>query len=192
METTTAVREKPILFKGEMVRAILEGRKTQTRRLIKQSDLDKMEGLCMEGEEPAWCPFGKIGDILWVRETWAYVPQSWPDEDEAHYQYKADGKELWRAKKWKPSIFMPRDACRIRLEITNVRSERLQDISQEDAMNEGVYPMPHRCEGWVNPLYNFRDCFKCSYRFLWNKINGPLGHQWDKNEWVWVIEFKRI
>jgi len=199
MNTITKVKERGILFQGDMVNAILRGDKTQTRRIIKGSEgivkLSEHNRLLTLEQWGFKCPY-EVGMVLWVRETWAEL--SWLEfngestEGDSRYVYAVDDPGAHLVKKWKPSLFMPKEACRIRLEITDVRVERLQDISQEDAMAEGVYAMPHRCEGWTNPLNNFRDCYRCAYRFLWNQINGHSGNQWDTNPWVWVVTFRRL
>ena len=194
------MKERPILFSTEMVLAILDGTKTQTRRVVRYQTKEGEHGWFptgtgfeykVGGSARPVNPYGNIGDILWVRETWCKSKREW-------YWYKAtersELKDIIKEAgfKWKPSIHMPKEACRLRLKITGVRVERIQDISQEDAMAEGVYTSPHRCPGWKNPLYSFRDCFICTYRLLWNKINGLRGFSWDKNPWVWVIEFEII
>jgi hypothetical protein len=132
------------------------------------------------------CPYGKIGDVLWVRETWFKM--------DGQFIYKADVKYP-KSLKWKPSIFMPREACRLRLEITDIRVERLHDISEEEAIKEGIqyignYPehgvdiykhyWAHNIVGVQNPIESFKS--------LWQSIND----NWDKNPFVWVIEFKKI
>ena len=163
------VKERPILFSTPMVRALLEGRKTQTRRVIKPIHF-KGEGAHVNN-----CPFGKTGDILWVRETLEKA------NGEA-VGYPADGTWFpntpWR---WKrdtlPSIFMPRAFCRLRLEITGVRVERLRDISCDDAVSEG-WPGTESAEA---PQRWFRS--------LWWKINGE--ESWAANPFVWVVEFKK-
>lgn len=195
-----------------MVKAILEGRKTQTRRTIKSrhesglfsvstaqyepdvygyyhnrsiQSLDWDERDC---ENDVLCPYGEVGDTLWVRET------SYYHEQEARWFYRATDAltdSISYGYKWKPSIFMPKEACRTWLEITDVRIERLKDICQEDAKAEGAFQAPHRCPGWKNELLGFADCYICSYKFLWNKINGAICN-WESNPWVWVIEFKKI
>ncbi len=198
--------ERPILLNDEMVRAILEGWKTQTRRVIKpQPTLCERSGFRWKGyaygigsdhletqcnfARPA-CPQGKPGDRLWVRETWCAVDDTELDGERwvdyrATPKYSAEHPAGWEnapdspeALKWRPSIHMPRWASRITLEITDVRVERLQDISEDDSMAEGILfegdqPSP-------------RDNFSA----LWELINGP--DSWDANPWVWVIEFKRV
>jgi hypothetical protein len=174
------MKEQPILFKAETVRAILEGRKTQTRRIIKSQSTtseiyqrpDELWIYTINGVGvglPFKCPYGQIGDRLWVRETWA---PSYHGED-CIYRADPDDEIFKFTGKWKPSIFMPRWASRINLEITNVRAERLQDITEEAAQAEG-------CES--------RDSFKS----IWDSINGGRSFGWDSNPWVWVIEFKKI
>lgn len=176
--------EHPILFSGEMVRAILEGRKTQTRRVITvpvsdahagrpHSPMVKHNGDWYKPHE--WSPYGVPGDRLWVRETWAkpYV--------NCDAVFRADYKGAGILK-WKPSIHMPRWASRITLDVVNVRVERVQDISEEDARAEGID------DGWL-----VREQFpeaRIAYRYLWDSINAKRGYGWATNPWVWVIEFK--
>lgn len=189
---------KPILFSTEMVRAILAGRKTQTRRIVKplkgklkisaghievinnmiemMPDKTPSTPIIFLQNQAIKLPYGKIGDKLCVRETWA-LPQN-KEGDDIGYQYKADytdGSELW---KWHPSIHMPKEACRLFLKIKSIRVEKLKDISEADAFDEGVYAAP----GWGLSQARFKD--------LWEKINGR--GSWKKNPWVWVIEFKRV
>lgn len=215
MGEVTKIAEHPILFSGEMVRAILAGKKTQTRRVIKpqpDSDWSPQVGLFHptvvddEGEERPGieiygasdencgrkCLYGKPGDRLWVRESWGLhdtEPKDGPDG--AHVYFKAtdgDRHEL-RYQKWRPSIHMPRWASRLTLEITDIRVERVRHISEADAIAEGLEP--------TRPLYG--DCggyvhegHKESFAKLWDEINGERGFPWYTNPWVWVIEFRRI
>jgi len=212
------VNERPILFSAPMVRAILDGRKTMTRRVMKrkfphgepEGNTTSLGGWPVhfpDGTwENEWCPYGFPGQRLWVRETFAEVGCiGWPI-DKFEYQYRADfseGKWLGYAdmcfEKWKPSRFMPRAASRILLEITGVRVERLQDISEQDAIAEGVEsfrPIPG--DGDPETLFaNYMNKRRFSYRTaywsfasLWQSINGP--ESWEQNPWVWVVEFKRI
>lgn len=213
------MKERPILFSGPMVRAILDGRKTQTRRVIKPqpershwerdekhellvNTLYSSAGYCVRfqhilkginREDPQWrtSPYGAPGDRLWVRETFA-LHHSFPDE----VFYRAD-KEI-SGQKWTPSIFMPRWASRITLRITDIRVERLQDISdrgpQNDCTDEGVF-----FSGMELPAYEewsgrgFHSCEKCMFRDLWDAINSKRpGCSWDDNPWVWVVEFEKI
>ena len=198
------MKERPILFSGQMVRAILEGRKTQTRRIVKpQPTKDYVTLMPLSGElvgvtkhggpidNRGWlhCPYGKPGDRLWVRETHA-----WYDPAQTVY-YKASETD-WTYLPWRPSIHMPRWASRINLEVVSVRVERLQDISEEDAMSEGIESWEERgvddaqdyYRDYVTGghVYNAKD----SFRSLWQSINGP--GSWEANPWVWVVEFKRI
>ncbi len=206
------MKEKPILFSTPMVQATLDVRKTMTRRVVKnlvgatsvEDIYHRPDGLYIgthlkvgDGQGvtlPFRCPYGNIGDQLWVRETYRIINHS---GTASKYFYKADACQTDindNEIKWKPSIFMPKEACRIRLEITNIRVERLQDISQEDSKAEGIYTMPHRpasegCTPHKDKSFS-RDCFVCAFKFLWNTINGESGNGWDTNPWLWVIEFK--
>lgn len=159
------MKERPILFNGEMVRAILDGRKTQTRRVVKNvMDSDDLTGARAEvranyhflrlpnGDEygPVKCPYGLPGDSLWVRETWAshlLLDGERPSEfteaqQECQLWFRAEPKIHEHGQgRWRPSIFMPRWASRITLKVTDVRVERVQDISEEDARAEGVAPL---------------------------------------------------
>jgi hypothetical protein len=194
------MKERPILMSTPMVKALLEGRKTQTRRIVKFKYLPEIGGAYGEtvmiygktGQHYMPCPYGSIGDILWVRETWLIF--------NGMYGYKAEvTSEEAKKYKWKPSIFMPKKACRLKLKITNIRVERLQEITEDDAIAEGIewglhmilnrprfrnyYSYPKDGGAWY---HDPRD----SYKSLWESINGK--GSWEKNPWVWVIEFKRI
>ena len=137
------------------------------------------------------CPYGAPGDRLWVRESYAEL-------DKNVFCYKADFKEEDQHPKWKPPIFMPRIAAAILLEITNLRVERLQDITEEDAIGEGILPI--KVDGMIYPQwFDYCKDYKNGYanpvnsfRSLWNSINIKKGFGWTTNPWVWVIEFKRI
>lgn len=166
--------ERPILFNTAMVRAILAGTKTQTRRVVKHSPAP------WNREHTAWdmtrCPYGQPGDRLWVRETWAPLTNG--------YAYAAD--PIWNASpsgRWRPRIHMPRAASRILLEVTGVCAQRLQDISDADAKAEGVALTPRTCT-----MYD--GIWRDAYRDLWESINGKFS--WSRNPWLWVVEFKRI
>lgn len=229
------MKERPILFSSPMVSAILEGRKTMTRRIVKTQPDDECYYLCdtetrdgifgmvidyNQGDENPFvkCPYGTIGDRLWVREAFAeskglitptklfkktfyradFVKDDSGERDGWWYQDKFINGNI----KWKPSIHMPRCASRITLKITNIRVERLQEITEDDAIAEGVeqmaVPKPQRI-WWKNydPLANktmavpsvFTDP-RQSFQSLWESINGK--GSWEMNLWVWVIEFKRI
>lgn len=242
--------ERPILYAGPMVRAILDGRKTQTRRLLKArlpEDLpdksvlrmclatDPVTGWVIPGPSEWWeneidnvrfrCPYGKPGDHLWVRETFwinhmgyqtGALPKIRPDElrDGAdawspNLLYLADGTccdQLPECEcategkpRWRPSIHMPRWASRITLEVTRIRIERLQEISEADAWAEGCAKgEPTDNGGWFpaeepDPSgvgTRGWDCARDWYADLWESINGE--GSWEKNPWVWVVEFKRV
>lgn len=207
------MKEKPILFSGSMVRAILEGRKTQTRRMMQPQPLPdipsgkyryygEVEGIhyleTMEctpryGRHIA-CgkPPYRPGDRLWVRETFAEHPE------QAIMAYRADGEEfedadgfLWEPK-WTPSIHMPRAASRITLEVTDVRAERLQDISAEDVEAEGVEvlesPEGKRFHSVYDGAGYWDPDHRYAYQTLWEGIYGLSS--WESNPWVWVIGFR--
>ncbi|WP_431144983.1 hypothetical protein [Pseudomonas alvandae] len=203
-------KERPILFSAPMVRAILEERKTVTRREVKKrAALDCLaagfepEFLALPGNADL-CPYGKPGDRLWVRETWycdhfevMRGPYLKPDDldvseaiDDGTLVYAADGLTPYEADQpiWKPSIHMPRWASRILLEITAVRVERLQDISRADIRAEGLQCPPELASDDVSP--NYRDWYPAAWRELWESINGA--DSWTTNPWVWVVEFKRV
>ena len=233
--------ERGMIFNGEMVRAILDGRKTQTRRPIKWKQTRFTEiGEREDGSNWPWsedaehacdfwhpCPFGAVGDRIWVRETWGVASHAFSDDGlmidwvpdrpataihempfgNGYYSgyaiYAADGDFTWgdddgyedSRSCWKPSIHMPRAASRILLEITDVRVERLNAISEEDAEEEGID---------MEALYDSQDCYDCiadhnmtgrptvtgAFKYLWESIYGE--EDWKSNPWVWVIEFKRV
>ena len=202
-------KERPILFNAEMVRAVLAGKKTQTRRVMKSQPPKGHIG-CQSGEDFFFAkanpigdshyltdhsddfqsPYGKIGDRLWVRETHAFHDeQDKREQDLSMIYYRADDETVYESDlNWTPSIFMPRVASRILLEITNVRIERLQEISEQDAMNEGI---SFNIKGAPDdyPEIAPSDVFK----ELWDSINGKSeGKTWVDNPWVWVVEFKII
>lgn len=167
------MKEKPILFSTPMVQAILEGRKTMTRRIVKGTPLVWLNDFSPEfvaDKDNALCPYGQVGDVLWVRETW--------ENYQGGYNYKA-GKYGLLGQKWKPSIFMPREACRLFLKITDIKAERLQDISRGDCMGEGC-PFPNIAKT-TDPQKWFSE--------LWQSINGE--QSWKDNPWVWVISFEK-
>lgn len=198
-------KERPILFSDQMVRAILDGRKTQTRRVIKGRGLWSIEDADdysnrkwpgFEDEYGTWCdmpcPYGAVGDRLWVRETWLCVTG---EPGPITCSYRADHGKTEFAGLWKPSIHMPRWASRITLEITGVRVERLNEISHHDAMQEGLieWTDPPR----VSSLHYGLSCADvwetnapAAFKRLWESINGA--GSWALNPWVWVVEFKRV
>lgn len=205
-------KERGMIFNAPMVKAILSGQKTQTRRIVKNVSSDS----CVTLKEPAknrngiythvmdapkhgLCPHGKVGDRIWVRETHHL--------DQYGYTYKADGDWIKDMRengafgcdeKWTPSMHMKRCASRILLEITNVRVERLNDISEEDAISEGI-----DTDGLAESQDNY-DCIadhnmtgrptaKEHFSYLWQSIYGDDNSKsWESNPWVWVIEFKRV
>lgn len=240
------MKERPILFNGDMVRAILDGHKTQTRRVVDVSKIKpstwKHEGIetIRPVAELGWnhkdqwqaktnrynvwskgflCPYGKVGDRLWVRES-GWKPKeptlrdlrdgadTWPK-----YVYAADGVSDWEKEQFKdwgwrsrPSIHMPRWASRITLEITSVRVERVQDISETDAIAEGINPTVFDEFDIAEIKFEDPECLeakvldilgpvqipaKVNFMTLWDKINGKT-HSWASNPFVWVLEFKRI
>jgi hypothetical protein len=255
------MKERPIIMGAESVRAILEGRKTQTRRVIDPHkyniagwDMPRTKEDMEAGYPFAenaygdfvsvvdWCPYGRVGERLWVRETWK--PGAWRSDGRVAIDYQAspelthtpwiftgnkikqfifrwleeviesglepnsEGRYEWKAGmsplKWKSPIFMPRWASRNTLEITDIRVERVQDISEDDAIAEGIEfdsGWEEECgegyttgEGWMN--YKTQD-FSCesakeSYHTIWDSLNAKRGYPWDSNPWVWVITFKVV
>lgn len=192
------LQERPILFNGEMVRAVLDGRKTQTRRVIKPqpTGIDGMDpgivtGAWHDGFVGVKCPYGQIGDYLWVRESFAIGNDCAPElEIPPLYIYKATSGNSC---KWTPSIHMPRQASRITLEITDIRLERVQDISAHDALAEGCIIRDQGPMGGFTFDEDAHDGFgspQSAFQDLWENISGP--ESWDANHWVWVVEFKRI
>lgn len=197
----TTGRCLPILFSGAMVKAILDGRKTQTRRLVKPQPLwmyDERVPVKTKDADPNGeiKPRFQPGDSLWVRETW------WPrcadakDFGTEEVCYRAThGRSFINQPPWKPSIHMPRWASRITLEVTGVRCERLQSITEEDAEAEGVIRTKYLAGNpFVSGALNARfsgeqSSFKTEFQNLWNSIHGA--DAWDANPYVWVYEFRR-
>ncbi len=211
------MKERPILFSGPMVRAILAGQKTVTRRIVTERSCGKairppssnVVGKVGDGVwewRPAHdttlgrlrlaCPHGVPGDRLWVRETWAQpfpgsavVPQPFYRADGPTEGYDTDGP-------WRPSIFMPRALSRITLEILSVRAERLQDITEEDAKAEGVRPFFETFSSFgrdqrITSGEHAADAeHRAGFAVLWDEINGDRA-LWITNPWVWRVEFKR-
>ncbi len=201
-------RERPILFSAPMVRAILAGTKTQTRRMVKgipllwlsQSVGFTPEFVALPDNDA--CPYGEPGDRLWVRETFYHEPADYVREASVSIPsrpaitvYRADGgfdaDQFDAGCKWQPSIHMPRNLSRITLEITGVRVERLQDISEADARAEGIVHSTRFGGYHTEDGRHFHAADpRQSYASLWEQINGP--GSWDANPWVWVLEFRRL
>lgn len=181
-------KEKPIIFSTSMVQAIVKDSKTQTRRVIK-SGLAKMQADHFGVANSMWCPYGKVGDTLWVREAWAAESKyDWTKPSEipqgSMIFYPASGRDLrYAVGKTRPSIFMPRWASHITLKITDIRVERLQDITEGDAKAEGV-STPKVKGSWQSYVWAFKD--------IWNSINAKRGYGWETNPWIWVISFERL
>lgn len=196
------MKERPILFSSAMVRAILDGRKVQTRRIVKpRADKDFGRNCVLQPREIAAevnagnyrnSVHGEPGDRLWVKETFAplhgwvengkrFYDQPFEGGPENYVEYAATNETDWEGP-WRPSIFMPRLASRITLEITGVRVERLNAISADDCIAEGLQSSLRENDA----VCDLRDQFSA----LWQSINGP--NSWDANPYVWVIEFKRI
>lgn len=197
------MKERPIIFSAPMVRAILEGRKTQTRRnlyVLRRATRfscvddryapptvriingfpDTPVGQCWQMSD--WRKT-RVGDRLWVRETFGYLHEFYvdaPASGEVIYRADGEGPENRNGDQWRPSIHMPRWASRIALEVTGVRVERLQEISQADCIAEGI---PESTNGFLHHVV-------ADYRKLWSSINGP--DSWDANPWVWVVAFRRL
>jgi len=224
---------RPMLFRTEMVQAILSGRKTQTRRILKfktesantsaefkelqiNSKNNLLAKFCQKEKWVGWfnekCPVN-VGDVIWVRETFRGIEQ---DFGKPRYEYKATEK-INKVDKWKPSLFMPKDACRLFLEITSVKVEKLKDISERDAIKEGIYftdygrhcfhmgiedidkcpadEKTHPIEnGWFyKETKSSGGCLgsaQSAFANLWQSINGS--ESWDNNPWLWVYEFKIV
>ncbi len=225
------MKTRPIIFQPEMVKAILDGRKTMTRRVIKPQPyiLTGTQPDEWPDEYPELCPYGVPGDRLWVRETLAessvgsegthkagYLA-SLPTEPGDKYDLRfypdaavrKDGKlvDWWDVVKRKrkdkkpsptlPSIFMPKWVSRLTLEITNVRVERVQDISYQDAISEGIndveYSSLSNCCGlWVGNKYISNEDPENVFMYLWDKMHKKRGFGWSENPWVWVVEFKKV
>lgn len=237
------MKERPILFSAPMIRPILAGTKTQTRRLINPVGND--DGFVLRDygdgfwpyrsedgesgfyrdrdgydmEERIKCPHGQRGDRLWIREAWQYY--DWTDDGEPLIRYAADNATAWpetsteewgeklqdvwaalsmnenyaidmaaRDRRWRPSIHMPRWASRITLEVTGVKVERLQDISEADAMAEGIVSAGDGNGFQLADTTHYMGAARDSYASLWQSINGP--GSWDANPWVWCVSFLRV
>lgn len=192
-------KERPILFSGPMVRALLDDSKTQTRRIVNLTDSGRVKAA---GSTRNWhledpnavlaCPYGQPGDRLWVREAWRassahnhLAPSKIPVGDSV--EYLADPERIVTGK-GRPSIVMPRWASRITLEITAVRVERLQEINSHDAIAEGIRLSRDECY-YGSQNFMGHQTAASAYAELWESINGP--GSWDANPFVWVVEFRR-
>jgi len=203
-ERGVTMTEHPIIFTAESIRAILDDRKTQTRRVAKlpsewhrgygafENNPHGDEEIIIYGEcdtKSMYCPYGSVGDTLWVRETWRMETFTVDHtcRTDSRLRYKAEDERIFdvygqvKLYKWKSPIHMPKQFARVFLEITGIRVERVQDISEEDAKAEGV----GRFEG--------RDTYSYAVTFssLWNSLNAKRGYPWESNPWNWVIEFKK-
>lgn len=228
------MKERPILFSGPLVRAILGGTKTQTRRVVKWRTLPWATGTnltfsglslgnyCTGKPESGWVlrtmrdgcwndvtraahsPYGKPGDRLWVRETWR--PWERPEDGVDGIEFAADSgfrsigntreaASRWvdvndrpgKRGRWRPSIHMPRWASRINLEVTGVRVERVQEVTGEDVVAEGIeLPID------LGDLEDAYDEARTVFAALWDRINQKRGYPWASNPWVWVVEFRRV
>ena len=199
---------KPILFNTEMVRAILDGRKTVTRRVVKPQPTheqpDSLKGSSMWWGSKMFLPPYQAGDVMWVRETWKILDVL--ENASARFEYLAGGEisnvisisakrlktvlKFLKKNGWLPSLFMPREAARIFLKVKNVRAERLQEMTVEDIEREGLY-----CDApYTKDHYAYAPGMMLHWQRLWNSTVKPtdLDHYgWDANPWVWVISFER-
>lgn len=225
------MKEHPILFSGPMVRAILEGRKTVTRRVVKEelpakTDATKRSpyGFYRDRDTGLFKVLGsvqfvrqtnervanrglkapyEVGDRLWVRETWQPHPEAgvrFPEgsipADAVVYAADLTKEEYNDSKPWKPSIYMPRAASRITLEVVGVRAERLKEITNEDALKEGIesddYLERIEFQEIAAPVEGLPTTYltpRTEFKRIWDSINGKK-HPWDSNPWVWRVEFK--
>lgn len=204
-------KETGLMFKGPLVRAILEGRKTQTRRIVKGVGHDNciqvrqpgktkagMFSHVMDAPKLGLCPMGQPGDRIYVRETWANGIHALAAEreEDGPFAYAADGDLAVQGRlgeRWKPAIHMPKYAARIWLEITGVRVERLQDMSKADAVRDGgLHQLPATGRYVVNQGDQYFGMASHDPRELFREIWESTGGDWAANPWVWVIDFKTI
>jgi len=229
------MKEHPILFNSEMARAVLEGRKTQTRRVIKNPE--RLDWLMLDSEASGLCPYGQVGDLLWVKENYQIL-RTWykkkavegvyinDDPTQVDDSFNADGKAIrlsdkewdrYSKRKWPhrktPALFMYKSLARFWYKITNIRVERVQDITPEDILEEGLcglgWDYAESSDGtgdmfmyWDEPTKEMPDwcprstssceCIEDVWRWFWDSINEKRGYGWSENPYVWVIEFKRI
>lgn len=228
------MKERPILMSGPMVKAILEGRKWQTRRIVKPQPTETpITNGSASGMYLAWpnsdahlewqdvladtdyyvqagfCPYGQPGDRLWVREAWrtidstadhnmltiAYEADQGRGSEYRYLRVSDDAYERYSGARFdshlRPSIFMPRWACRFVLELTAVRVERLQDISEADAQAEGCTTAAEDDQDGAPDAKQYRT-YRAGYRDLWDSLNAKRGYGWDSNPWVWVLTFEQV
>lgn len=199
-------KARPIMFSGPMIRAVHDGGKTQTRRVIKPQPhaerfhklvhhKGRVGGLWTDRRleaagalgEARYCPYGKVGDLLWVRETHRQLSGiDWGDHCRgAPIEYRADGEHPTSDIPWRRPIHMPRWASRTTLEITDIRAQRLQEINENDAQAEGVIAVISRkIHGWTPHALEFY--------LLWDSINAKRGYSWKSNPWVWALTFRML
>jgi len=197
---------KPIIFSTPMVQAILEGRKTQTRRVMKPQPV-------LDNGFWRWCGAGwsdnikKItpipchsmynnapyqpGDILWVKETWQYKKYGNYGYAPSDFMYRADLNEIWVGP-WRSPRYMPRKAARIFLKVKDVRVERLQDITEEDARAEGFVAKIRHAKTYEDNIFNGSTTAREEFAMYWDGINAKRGYGWETNPWVWVMEFEKV
>lgn len=201
------MKERPILFNGDMVRAILRGQKTQTRRPVMPQPFRTPPGTIhgweweRHGKNVVWiaevhlkhCPFGLPGDRLWVRETFAEIGSP------SRVVYRADRDTALKGTKygWTPSILMPRALSRITLEITDISARHVQDITEEDAWAEGTEGLENNWSAadLCATAKRYDLCVedsRCTYAHLWDTLYAARGLGWDANPWVWIVSFKRL
>ena len=198
------MRAHPIIYSASMVQALLAGRKTQTRRVIKPQpklvhaiypDASiETELIFRRGDQRIHCPYGQSGDLLYVRESfWDRTDRLSETHDLNAIHYVADGwrppEETVHLRRKRPSIHMPRWASRLTLKLTDIRVERVQEISEADAMAEGC-TLPEGYEELA--IAFFKQPCREVFIDLWDSINGKRGYGWDANPWVWVLEFEVI
>jgi hypothetical protein len=199
------MKEHPIIMSTEMVKSILEDRKTMTRRTMGLTQVnyfpDSWFGIPENIQSNLWklfhkggttlivkCPYGQVGDRLWLKET-CKIQNFGDHKGLVAFKTTSNTDPSVATLKWIPSIFMPRWASRILLEITALRVERLKGISEEEAMAEGCSPkdtLAYRMSAY--PSWNG----KLRFKELWDSLNAKRGYGWDKNPWIWVISFRRL
>lgn len=219
MTTTEQAKERPIIFTGESVPAIMGGRKTMTRRIVKPQPGENSYLAHYSTVSPHWtwadgpwtyrrrCPYGMAGDRLWVKEAWLYVGPGSGSELEDQWEWMSDpenqtSRNVWyrathenpKTLKWKSPLFMPRWASRSTLEIVSIKVERVRDTSRKDAEAEGLCSWFNEDTGQRHYGIKHPDVWETdprqAFARLWNSIHGQGA--WERNDWVWVIGFKRM